>query len=93
MKGIRCALVEACVASSASAWDYVPIEQSRSYNAYRGPYWGGYYPRPMGYVRPIAPSYGYGGSMYVPLAPEPQPLRLYRWRSDDGLSGGSGYSF
>jgi hypothetical protein len=55
--GFVVAIALLCV-STASAWDYIPIEQSRSYNAYRGPYYGGYYyPRPV-YVGPAYPRYG-----------------------------------
>lgn len=62
---LGCVAVFLLCASSASAqWSYVPIEQSRSYNAYRGPYNGGYpmYPR-------FVPVY-YRGGYYTSRYPE-----------------------
>jgi hypothetical protein len=83
MKPLITALIIALCVSSASAWDYIPIEQSRSYNAYRGPVWG--YPAyPRYYGR------GYGG--YAVPRPLP-PIQYHEMHNFQTGQTWQGYSW
>jgi hypothetical protein len=59
MKTLLIALVLLCASTASAQWGgYVPIEQSRSYNAYRGPLYAyPYYGRVRGYggIDPYGP--------------------------------------
>ncbi len=79
MKPLLIALCLLCSTASAQWPGYVPIEQSRSYNAYRGPYYGGY-----GYYGRVYPRARYGGYGYGGGYGGPQPLRLHYMQSSSG---------
>lgn len=83
MKPFLASLILVLCVSTASAWQYVPIEQSYSYNAYRGGAWGyGYRPAYRGYY-----GGGYGGGYAVP------PLRMHSFSNTATGETWSGFSW